>query len=123
MSGDQKCHDPQCGDSTWDHDCPAPPGNYEVRGGMTYRLPERSTLRDRIAEGIRGACPAEEDCQADEEACFETHPVHEAFSRDGVILHVRANVDGLTELVVGIVGDYMDETLCKAPRELVGRRR
>jgi hypothetical protein len=29
------CHDPQCGDSTWDHECPLPPGNYEVVNGVT----------------------------------------------------------------------------------------
>lgn len=34
-SYDGPCHDPQCRDSTWDHECPLPPGNYKVINGCT----------------------------------------------------------------------------------------
>lgn len=33
---DGPCHDPQHGDNTWDHDCPAPPGDYRVVNGTTF---------------------------------------------------------------------------------------
>lgn len=45
VARDDTCYDPQCGDSTWDHDCPTPavPGGYTVTAnGVTRRAVART---------------------------------------------------------------------------------
>lgn len=52
---DDKCHDPQCNDSTWDHECPLPPGVYKVVNGVTHRLEDRAPARLESHEGAIGS--------------------------------------------------------------------
>lgn len=60
------CHDPQCGDSTWDHECPVgpctapasttPPAVTPVAASGADSEPERAALRERIARAIADEC-------------------------------------------------------------------
>lgn len=56
-----------------------------------------------VADAIRAACPADEECLADEEACFRAHPIHEFARRDGVLVSVYADVDEVARLALGAV--------------------
>jgi len=53
-----------------------------------------------LADKIRAACPSEEECLKDEDACFKIHPVHPAEWHDGTIIMVYADVNGLVNLIL-----------------------
>jgi hypothetical protein len=60
-------------------------------------------LRTLAAEAIRSACPSDEQCLADEHACFRAHPIHLGAQRDGVIVEVWASPEGLADAVLAAV--------------------
>jgi hypothetical protein len=72
-------------------------------------------LEKRIAQVIRDACPREEECLADEEACFAAHPVHPAGWIDGVIDVVYANVDMLASAIAQAFRPTVDDDGDVAP--------
>jgi len=60
---DDTCYDPQCNDSTWDHDCPTPavPGGYTVTAnGVTRRAVARTldVAEQTVAMNRGGPGPA-----------------------------------------------------------------
>jgi hypothetical protein len=58
-------------------------------------------LRAELRKLIEDAVPADEECLASEDACFDAHPVHGAGWVDGRLDLVYADVDGLVELLAG----------------------
>lgn len=56
-------------------------------------------VAELLKRTIREACPAENQCLADEDECFRAHPIHEGASVDGVIQMVYADVDGLARIL------------------------
>jgi hypothetical protein len=62
-----------------------------------------SDLADQLREAIENVIPDEEECLADEEACWKRHPIHETCRSHGRIVTIEADLDDLIDLLVRIV--------------------
>lgn len=57
-------------------------------------------LRDILATAIRSACPDPDDCDADEDECFQHHPIHAVVTTGHVVTRIEADLDGLVDLII-----------------------
>lgn len=70
------------------------------------------TLEDRIAQFLRESCPdPEKDCIADEDACFQQHPVHAASTFNGVIGSAYIDIEGTAKLLAELFCEILAEAI------------
>ncbi len=74
-------------------------------------------LRALVAAAIREAVVSEELCVADEDACFDAHPIHLMSSVDGRVDTVYARVDGTAEVVAEAVAAEVARVRAEAAAE------